>query len=691
LYEVIIITNDILSAALAYAEQGFLVFPIKSGGKTPLTENGFKDATISGSSIRSWFEGRVNGTRNIAICTGQESGFFVIDVDPRNNGHKSAVLSKLGVPTVATGGGGYHYYFKYPAESIRWRKTLDKGIDIKADNGYVLVPPSVTSAKYSFIATTHTPSNLQTILTEAPAWLVEACIKPEINPAKIITGHVTSDVTDTRPGSVFNRTASWSGILEPHGWVAVREEDGEVNGEVFTETFWRRPGKAEGVSATTNYDGHDYLYVFTSSAEPLESGTAYTKFAAQTNLNYGGNYSAASRALANGFAMAGPTITTPYSFTPATEADHFVQRYIDYASKQTDAPTEYHEAGALTLLSMATSRCRASLAPYPGGLRNNLYITLVGTQGQSRKSTAQRIAIDIAKAVMPASILPNRATTEALIKSLSQHNGIPAIWTPDEFGVALAEMYSRTFMAGLEELLLSAYSGDDYIYERSNDTLTIRQPYLSVLAAATPESISRTGGTALESGLLPRFAVVYPKTLPAPKPVGNSVPDLAVERANLISFLKDLLTWTNSNDKVTFTKEALKILNDAESGLVGRAGSRLPAMLYKVSALLSLASNNTSVERNMAEAAVVIVNRWRTGMENLVPLLSKGGSDPVFTRQAEYALDIVVNHSGRVARTVIAEALRLKASRVDELERALIDWGQINLDVKNGHKIWMRP
>lgn len=96
-----------------------------------------------------------------------------------------------------------------------------------------------------------------------------------------------------RPGDEYNRNASWSEILEPAGW-KVDHTTGQV-------TYWRRPGKEKGHSATTgkcHTEGSgDLLYVFTSSAAPFEQDAGYSKFAAYTVLNHQGDYKAAGKAL----------------------------------------------------------------------------------------------------------------------------------------------------------------------------------------------------------------------------------------------------------------------------------------------------------------------------------------------------------------------------------------------------------
>src|SRR5262249_28720664 len=68
--------------------------------------------------------------------------------------------------------------------------------------------------------------------------------------------------------------------------------------------YWRRPGKAFGISATVNYAASDLLYVFSSNADPLEEGKAYTKFTAYTVLDHDGDFEmAALRLRAAGYGM----------------------------------------------------------------------------------------------------------------------------------------------------------------------------------------------------------------------------------------------------------------------------------------------------------------------------------------------------------------------------------------------------
>lgn len=149
--------GNTLKLALVYAGLGLQVFPLRAREKIPLAgSSGFKDATLDPSALRRWWG---NGSdHGIAVATGTRSRVAVLDVDPRNGGAASLerLLALHGplppTPTVATGGGGTHYYFRCP-DPLAGRVLAD-GIDLKADGGYVVAPFSVHPLGGRYVWTT---------------------------------------------------------------------------------------------------------------------------------------------------------------------------------------------------------------------------------------------------------------------------------------------------------------------------------------------------------------------------------------------------------------------------------------------------------------------------------------------------------------------------------------------------------
>ena len=71
-----------ITAALLYAQRGWLVFPCR--GKTPLTPHSFRDATTDPEAIEVWW--RKFPTATIGIATGHLSGVVVLDIDNKSKG-----------------------------------------------------------------------------------------------------------------------------------------------------------------------------------------------------------------------------------------------------------------------------------------------------------------------------------------------------------------------------------------------------------------------------------------------------------------------------------------------------------------------------------------------------------------------------------------------------------------------------
>jgi len=91
------------------------------------------------------------------------------------------------------------------------------------------------------------------------------------------------------PGDDYNAKVTWEQILEPLGWSKVYTTRDKVSA-------WRRPGKNDGISATTNHAGNDKFFVFSTSTQ-FEAERSYSKFAIFTLVEHGGDFTASARAL----------------------------------------------------------------------------------------------------------------------------------------------------------------------------------------------------------------------------------------------------------------------------------------------------------------------------------------------------------------------------------------------------------
>lgn len=137
------------AAAGEFAAAGVPVFPCVPGGKRPLTERGFHDATTDTEQVTAWW--RQHPAANLGVPTGAASGVVVVDVDVHGpvNGfaaferaHDAALVDGWQLLVSTPSGGMHAYYPTMPGGGQRSWQAARAGIDFRGDGGYIVVPPS---------------------------------------------------------------------------------------------------------------------------------------------------------------------------------------------------------------------------------------------------------------------------------------------------------------------------------------------------------------------------------------------------------------------------------------------------------------------------------------------------------------------------------------------------------------------
>jgi putative DNA primase/helicase len=132
------------AAALRYARLGFRVFPLWPRSKRPRRTPGYRAATADAGRIAAWWA--EDPRYNIGLVTGD--GLIVLDIDPAHGGmgwwdaHRAQAPP---TPTIYTGQGGYHLLWAVPSD-LEIRNSagrLARGVDVRGDGGYIVVPPSI--------------------------------------------------------------------------------------------------------------------------------------------------------------------------------------------------------------------------------------------------------------------------------------------------------------------------------------------------------------------------------------------------------------------------------------------------------------------------------------------------------------------------------------------------------------------
>lgn len=151
---------------------------------------------------------------NWGAPTGEASGYFVLDIDAKSDGYSN--VKKLeeehgqlpSTLTATTGGGGKHYFFKWPA-GRRVRNSagdIAPGIDVRGDRGQVAISPSKHKSgnRYKF---DNEPGTIE--IAEAPAWLLDLVCKEdkELQPSALTPEQIESFKQQHRQFGVLSSSA----------------------------------------------------------------------------------------------------------------------------------------------------------------------------------------------------------------------------------------------------------------------------------------------------------------------------------------------------------------------------------------------------------------------------------------------------------------------------------------------------
>lgn len=310
--------NPHLAAALNWLDMGFSPLPPRDdGSKAPLADQQidgewtwapYQQAPTGRNRVEAWYR---NGRTGNGVATGV-GGLELFEFDDHQVYEQfKAAAAALGLGELVerieagylevTPGGGVHWF--YVCDEIRGSTKLaerpvpgsphkrDPLIETKGQGGFAVVAPScgkvhpsggayrLLQGRPDLIATV-TAGERQALWDLAVTFDEMPVAEPAAERSKVASGD------DARPGDAYAAEHSWEDILEPLGWVK-----SHTRGDV---TYWRRPGKGEGISATTGHCRGLYVFSTSTSFEPRRS---YTKFGAYAHLNHGGDHQAAAKEL----------------------------------------------------------------------------------------------------------------------------------------------------------------------------------------------------------------------------------------------------------------------------------------------------------------------------------------------------------------------------------------------------------
>jgi len=310
-------TGEILRTALEFAANGICAVPVATdGSKRPALTNWkqYQDRLPTPEELLTWF----SNAEGVGVICGKVSGNLeMLELEGRavadklhldlkemaHNAGLSDVWDRINNGYVeVTPSGGLHWLYRIDGEvpgntKLARRPGENGGVDVLAETrgegGFVIVAPTNGTCHPSGGAWSMLVGNAKSIPTLTVAQrdqLHKLFVTFDAIPKNdAITEDIKTKSEGLTPGDDYNAKVTWEQVLEPLGWSKVYTTRDKVSA-------WRRPGKNDGISATTNHAGNDKFFVFSTSTQ-FEAERSYSKFAIFTLVEHGGDFTASARAL----------------------------------------------------------------------------------------------------------------------------------------------------------------------------------------------------------------------------------------------------------------------------------------------------------------------------------------------------------------------------------------------------------
>lgn len=389
----------------------------------------------------------------------------------------------------------------------KWKTT----IETKGEGGYIIVAPTYGSVnnKGSYRLVSGGPGTIESITPEERAELhrIARMLDESIAPSEVPAERRAPDPANAdKPGSDYNRRATWEQVLEPHGWTRVSRRLGVAS--------WRRPGKDHGISATTNHAGSDLLYVFSTSTG-FDAERGYSKFSAYAFLDHNGDFKEASKELALLGYGDRPEVQSrevdlsgimarwdqPEDRTPDLQqllrVPGLVGELAEWIDNSSVKPQPVLALGA-AIATVGSILGRKVMTKTE--LRTNMYVLGVGETGCGKERARQAIKRLYSEAGIKRVIGESFASDSAVEAAITVNP--VRLYLIDELGHFLGTMRNQqtpTYVRSILPVLLRMYSASEGMYVRRTyaDTGqddddaedTVDQPCLSIYGTTVPNNL----------------------------------------------------------------------------------------------------------------------------------------------------------------------------------------------------------
>jgi hypothetical protein len=671
--------NDLLPIALRFLNEGISVVPVADdGSKRPaLSWQKYQAQLPTADEVLGWFNNDVQG---IGVITGAVSGNLeMLELEGRAVAQKmhleiAEIASSSGLSDLwnslnsgyveMTPSGGLHWLYRVSGTIGGNTKLARKpgengGIDVlaetRSEGGFTITAPSGGPTHPSggnwqliggSIETIPTITMQQRTALHNIFAMFDEMPKPESIQQEVVAKH---DGVLTA-GDDFSNKTTWEELLQPLGWTVVYRK-GEA-------TVWRRPGKSEGISATTNFNGNDKFYVFSTSTQ-FEAETSYSKFAFYALTKHNGDFKAAANDLRtqgygpqglNSFDSSNSLMPTnqlmPYENVGTSEASR--ARVDEESSWKPVALKDYYDGLFATPIATMLKRTDGNGLIYTGRVHS------IYGESESGKSWVAQIA------------------SAECLKSDKKVIYI-------DFESDAIDIVNRLKSLGVSRANLLQY----FTYIRPDGPRDADDPYWQailesgsaelVIIDGVTESLTMWGGETKDNDAITRWMRIFPRTVATASGAAVVLIDHITKNAETRGrFAIGGQAKLATIDGAAYLVEPLEALSPGRVGsLTMRVTKDRPGFIRKIAGIWRK-SDRTQ------EAAVIMIDSTRPQMQYAitVPLLEDELESNKEFKKSKEIVEFIHNHPG-CTRRLIQEGVAGSKDAIGERISDLITGGWI--------------
>jgi len=755
-------SGNLLGAAIAYAKIGFSVLPLH--GKRPSCPN-WKQYQCQSANIRTinqWHQDKL--LQNVGIvCGAVSNNLVVLDLDGAA-GYPAfaATFPHLAETyTVATGGGvGKHIYWQVDElpPAIKAMNTPIGNLEICAEGRQVVAPPSIHPVtKQPYIM--EKPLDIQQVadLKEVVAWIESfknksAPVRHWQPPQNLplsggdLNPRLVEEVGRYFVGRGHKLHGDWL-----HGQCIYpgNHKNGDKNPSFGYNTrtgygYCYRCGTmlTKDICTTLGIRPEDYggLLLAMPKHQPLNGSTVQLSDAPLDDPPNGKEEQQAND-IQTDAAQQPPDEVLPPSIGDL-KLPNWLRMYLEWSGTTgNQTPVSFHLAAGLWLLSVAVGRRFYGEAPWGIKIYPNLYLMLIASTTYYRKSTAYKLAEQIARNAIPHMLMPTPGSPERFQEALS--GMFPANYDKlsevqqqrlkkaqpfaaqrgllkDEVAGLFNAMNRKDYLSGMKDLLMELYDCPDYSDKDTQAGLTIvENAALSILGVTTPSGLSSAVSDAdWSNGLLIRFALLTPELDYRERPPAKIYQEAPPELIDGLRKLHDKLPQPQKNEEQGGLRppSALRLdvqcwdecqaysehlrhlcnpdldttLDERLKGVYGR----MHVQAFKLASLLAALDwmeTDTpcpTVTLEHWEAGKAIAEIWRHSAAQLLYQMDRSGEAVQEQREQGKLLQLIRREGskGKGLRELY-RALNLPAKRARQLAQDLVKAGLI-VERTNGRAEW---